>query len=148
MIDTNIKSWLKYFILSFIVFTLIFLGKYSLDLLEKLQNKLFKPLYLQYNLLTFAFCSLIGIVIGFEYFLKEMKKKGRWKANIPKLILVGLPSLCFAFYAFVFVYLLNINGILGRPLEFLLSGNLNLMIVFQVIFGYVIITSFYKELEE
>jgi hypothetical protein len=135
----NNKNWLKYFIFSFTVFTLTFIGKYALDLLEKLQQKLYKPLYLQYNLITFAFCSLIGVAIGMEYFLKEKKAKGRWKVNIPKLVLMGLPSLCFSF---------NINGILGRPLEFLLNSDLNLMIVFQVIFGYVIITSFYKAAEE
>lgn len=83
-----------------------------------------------------------------EHFLKERKMKGRWKVNIAKLVLMGLPSLCFAFYTFIFVRLININGILKRPLLFLLSGNLNLMIIFQVIFGYVIITSFYKAGEE
>lgn len=98
----KIKTWLKYFAYTFIIIAFMYLGEYVLNYLKELGKVTFKLPFYQYDLVTFIFCTAIGFLIGLECFLKEKRKEGRWKINVPKLILMGLPSLYFSLYAFIF----------------------------------------------
>ena len=61
---------------------------------------------------------------------------------------MGLPSLYFSLYAFIFYCSVpSVVNILIQPIVFFLN-NITFMAIFQLLFGYVIITSLYKELEE
>ena len=76
---------------------------------------------------------IFGILIGGTNLISEIKKEGKWKFNIPKFILIGIPSLILSikillYFIFPFKIYLLINPA-----------------VFQIILGFVIITSFYKE---
>ncbi|MHB8128348.1 MAG: hypothetical protein ACYDEX_05080, partial [Mobilitalea sp.] len=64
-----------------------------------------------------------------------------WKINLPKLVLIGLPSLFFSLTYHV--------GYINNPLlhnillKFIILGT-NFIPVFQIVLGYVLITCLYK----
>lgn len=137
----NKKSWLKFFI--YILLVLIIL---------KLGNSIYKAIGVDgpdpfaYNILCIIIYGSIGVILGFECFLRELKKDGKWKVNIPKLILLGLPSLYFSMSTFIYL-----NGVLHTVMPFLSSpiveaarGKMDVISIFQLILGYTIITGFYK----
>lgn len=145
----KINTWLKYFAYTFIIIAIMCLGQYVLVYLKKLREVSFNLYVYETNLITFIFCATIGFLIGLEYFLKEKRKEGRWRINLPKLLLMGLPSLYFSLYAFIFYAPVPfIRNIVTRSIEFFISGNMTLTPIFQLLFGYVVITSLYKVLDE
>src|SRR5690606_209280 len=84
----------------------------------------------------------IGIYLGIPSFFNELKKQGRWRVNIGKLLFIGLPMALLAF----FMYFPMFNQL---P-EFLvkLVANPNTMIYFRlgtIVTGYILITSLIKE---
>jgi hypothetical protein len=80
---------------------------------------------------------------------REKRKEGRWKINVPKLILMGLPSLYFSLYVFIFYsHVPFVRNTLIQPIEFFLRVNMTFMDIFQLLFGYIVITSLYKVPEE
>jgi hypothetical protein len=88
----------------------------------------------------------IGIMLGLEHLIKEIRKDGTWKINLPKIVLVGLPSLYFSFSYFL-VYSNNLQfkqNIITYPLTKLMIYGTGFVSLFQLILGYVVITSFYK----
>ena len=144
----QLRTWLKYLIYTFIIIAFMYLGEYVFIYIKKLREVTFNSSVYQYDLIIFIFYAAIGFLIGLEYFLKEKRKEGRWKINVPKLILMGLPSLYFSLYAFIFYFSVpSVVNILIQPIVFFLN-NITFMAIFQLLFGYVIITSLYKELEE
>ncbi len=87
----------------------------------------------------FIFCFL-GIVFGFEKFISEIKKEGRWHINLPRLLIIGIPSLSIGIYVILYNTFLFIPPFLNLVfVNFILFINL-----MQMILGYTIITSFYK----
>lgn len=142
----KIIAWLKYFLYTFVIISIMYLGQYVLIYLRKLREATFNPYVYETNLITFIFCAIVGFLIGFEYFLKEKRKKGTWKINVPKLLLMGLPSLYFSLYAFIYYFPIPfIRDILSQPIEFFISENMTFTAIFQLLFGYVVITSLYKK---
>jgi hypothetical protein len=87
----------------------------------------------------------IGLIIGVEQFNIERRKDGIWKINYPKMILVGLPSLYFSIASILF-YGNNrfITTVFAYPMTWLLRFGVDHVDVFQIILGYIVITSFYK----
>ncbi|OAA90026.1 hypothetical protein [Clostridium ljungdahlii] len=144
----KIKTWLKYFVYAFIIIAFMYLAGYASIYLKKLQEAFRTNIY-QYGLITFILYAVIGFLIGLEYFLNEKDKNGTWKVNLPKLILIGLPSLYFSSYVFIFYCPVSfIRNVLIQPIEFFLRVNTNLISIFQLLFGYVVITSLYKVSEK
>lgn len=139
------KNWLKYFTYTLTIIAIMCLGQYVLVYLKRLRESSFNPYVYEINLITFIFCAVIGFTIGLEYFLNEKKKEGRWSINLPKLLLMGLPSLYFSLYAFIFYAQVPF---ISRPIEFFISGNMTLTPIFQLLFGYVVITSLYKKMDK
>ncbi|APM40883.1 hypothetical protein [Clostridium kluyveri] len=144
----KLRTWLKYLAYTFVIIAFMYLGEYVLTYLKKSWEVTFNLSVYQYDLITFIFYAAIGFLIGLEYFLKEKRKEGRWKINVSKLILMGLPSLYFSLYAFIFYFSVpSVINILIQPIVFFLS-DITFMAIFQLLFGYVVITSLYKVLEE
>ncbi len=134
---------LKYCMYIFIMCGLVFLKEY---LISKLDYK-FSSSWgadVSYNLLItvpLIFNLFIGMVLGIEHLILEFKKLGSWKINILKLIIVGFPPL---FFSFTYHYAIIDNPFVQTKLLRYTTLGTNFIPVFQIILGYVVITSFYK----
>ena len=94
------------------------------------------------KIFIFQFISynLVGMIFGLEKIFGEMNKIGSWKVNLPRLIVVGLPSFLVGTYIILFINYIFIPQFLN--LNFV---NFALFINFmQMLFGYILVTSFYK----
>ena len=84
-------------------------------------------------------CILLGLLLGKEHFVTEYRKQGNWSVNFVRLIIMGIPFGIFAFY-FVIIYTIPIgvfpSYLANSTLFFEFSG---------LIFGYTLVTSFYKK---
>lgn len=89
---------------------------------------------------------LLGTLLGLEKLLLEMRTEGKWRINLPKVILLGIPSLYFSFGIVVMYYcpIAFIQQTLGYPIQFFLQSEFNFLSIFQIILGYIIVTSFIK----
>jgi hypothetical protein len=88
---------------------------------------------------------VLGLLLGLETFLLETRKEGTWRVNLPKIILLGVPTLYFSLGIFIMYLPLSfIQQTLSYPLQFFLEGSTHFLSIFQVIFGYIVITSFTK----
>jgi hypothetical protein len=91
----------------------------------------------------------IGILIGLHSYIIESKKLGTWKINFRKLIIIGLPSLYFSLnYIWILSGSKFLRDIIAYPLHLLNRFGFGYVSLFQVIFGYLLITSIYKCEEE
>jgi Na+/melibiose symporter-like transporter len=135
----KIKSWLKYFVYIILIFVLLSLKEFFNERLEFNYYRILNITYLLF--IIFIINVFIGLLLGLEHFIEQIKKDGAWRINFPKLILMGLPSLLFSL-----VYLLGFidNQIIQNIYLFFLSMGMNFFTVFQIILGFVVITSFHK----
>lgn len=136
------KSWFIYVIIIILFCILIFIKEYAIRFLALASKSTFGANNLLLITVSFIFNVVIGLNLGIEYFLEERKKVGTWEINLCKLILMGFPSLFFS----LTLYLERINSqfVHNKLLQFASYG-INFIPVFQIIFGYVLITSLYKK---
>lgn len=90
----------------------------------------------------------LGALLGIEHLITERRKTGRWKLNLPKTIFMVIPSL---YLSVTYLLYFTVIGCIYNPLIGLLVSNrygLDIISVSQVLFGYFIITSFYKQSEK
>lgn len=124
------KTWLKYILYITAIFILVFSRQYFTGLAGREFNGLFIIGSMIINM-------LVGALLGVEVLLSEFKKEGSWKANIPKLVLVVIPSLFMASSWFI----LSLKSfVLEIPIS-VFAANMG---IFQLILGYTFITSFHK----
>jgi len=138
------RSWLKYLIYAVLIAAMVMLSAF---IEEKFKRGLMSDW--RYPMACMIISIAIGLLLGGEYLFREMKKEGKWKINLPKIILFGLPALYFSMAVFG----------LGNPLWANMIKHLSYTVcevcgivsywtgyvrIFQVIFGYVVITSLYK----
>jgi hypothetical protein len=103
-----------------------------------------------YFLLSYIIFICIGFVLGLEHLYKQIKKRGKWHCNLPKLLLIGLP----AFYVsltnlIIFSYIDFLNNTIGAPLIYLFqSSGGGYVSLTQIIFGLTLITGFYRDSKE
>lgn len=98
-------------------------------------------------LMQFSCNIAIGVVLGIDHLLLENKKKGRYSINLAKLIMMGLPAL---YLSLTIIVTFSGSTFISETLFYLsnhLVQNSNdfPIILAQVIFGYVVITSIYKK---
>ena len=140
----KIKYWLKYLIFITVILFLIFLREYV--------EKMFTVSYYKYqaNGILYAVISLflgvlIGMFLGLEHLLSERGKGGTWKVHLPKLILIGLPSL---YFSLANLWIISGNQflleIIAYPLFYFMRYGSGYVSLFQIILGYAVITSFFK----
>ncbi|MGF7056532.1 hypothetical protein [Brassicibacter mesophilus] len=141
----NKKFWKRYFIYSILIISIAFIGEFAFRSVRLNFSKTFRFNPYTYNFLAVFLYGAIGVLLGLEYFLQQLKKKGRWKMNLPKLILIGVPALYFSLYSLLYYSPFQFIGqIISIPITFLIEGVSSYLAVFQVILGYVAITSFFK----
>ena len=136
----RVKSWLKYLVYSVLIFLLIFLRENVVNEIE-VYSKTRSPSKIIINIINILNVVVVGVLIGLEQFICEVKKDGRWKINLSKFILVGLPSLYLSFST----VLIFTGSIISYPVLWIWQhGYSSYMPLFQLISGHVIITSFSK----
>jgi hypothetical protein len=137
----KIKSWSKYFIYMCLILIVVFWGQHVFGVYKQNVQKTFNfnPYYP--NVLMIVFYGSIGLLLGLEHLICEIKKEGTWIINLPKIVLMTLPSLYFSLS--IFIYYNNIT-FLSFPIKVLIEDGTNFINAFQIILGYSIITSFYK----
>jgi membrane protease YdiL (CAAX protease family) len=130
------KNWLRYLLyaLIFFIFVITFSSIYNYQhyLLERGGNA-----FSQYLVSTIA-GFLFGLLLGFEHFLKELKKQGKWVFNLPRFLFIGIPSLFFGLYVYIYYS--------GIPFICFLSDLPVQVPIFtsfcQVLFGFMLATNF------
>jgi hypothetical protein len=138
----KIKSWSKYFIYITLLILLILLREYVEKLFSASYYRYEDPAFFYYAGISLLLGVGIGLFLGLEHFIREHGKEGTWKINLPKLILVGLPSLFFSLSNILFFSDSQfVREIITYPLLSLFRHSLNYISIFQIILGYVIITS-------
>lgn len=137
------KSWAMYLLYFIFIFGVVYGTQYLFTVLRS-DYKIWSYYGIR---MMFLFYLCIGILLGLEHLLYETKKDGVWKINIPKLIVVAIPSLYFSL-AFFLYYNSNqfVQNILAYPAGILMRGGdyLTSVSAFQILLGYSIISSFYK----
>ncbi len=138
----KLKSWLKYLIYIALIFFIIALREHVEKLLSDSYYRQESTMFF-YLVISLLLGVCIGLLLGLEYLLGELRKKGIWKINFPKLILVGLPSLYFSLTNICFLSGSQfLRDIIAYPLHYLMRYGLGYVSLFQMVLGYVIITSF------
>ncbi|MBU3102031.1 hypothetical protein KPL44_22575 [Clostridium sp. DSM 17811] len=77
------KSWLKYFFIILIILFIVFSGQHILDGINRNAQETYNTHpYLQ-NILMIIFYGGIGLLLGLEHLIHEIKKEGTWIMNCP-----------------------------------------------------------------
>jgi hypothetical protein len=141
----KIKSWSKYLIYIILICLLIILREYIEKQYTHAYYRLENSAILSYVLISLLLGMCVGLFLGLEHFMKEFRKAGMWKINVPRLIIIGLPSLYFSLTK---VWMISgsqlIHEVTTYPLFFLFGLDAGHVTLFQIIVGYVAITSFFK----
>ncbi len=142
------KQWIKHVIYLVFLVMLVLIRLHFMKLAKAYSNETFR---INYYFLAVIFLTniLLGILLGVEHLIREMKAKGTWKINFPKLILLGVPALYFSIANFA-VYSQNtlVQYIFVFPLRIFLIYDMSILYIFQLIFGYIVITSFCKRIRK
>jgi len=86
----------------------------------------------------------IGLLIAIPLFVHETRKKGKWKFDWIKFISIGIPALYLAVFHLVYYTNPTLSQFYPRILAFT-NPNM-LMILGGIVFGYLVLTSLYKEI--
>jgi len=137
------NHWLSYFVYSVVLLSYIFFSNKIFHVLNEQRKNTFELVPgLIWSTVIFV---ILGVLLGVEKFILERRKEGHWEVNLPKAILLGIPSLYLAFGVFLnYLPFEFANQTLTYPIRFFLESNSSFWAIFQVIFGYVVITSFDK----
>lgn len=137
---------MKYLILISLLFVIIFGGQNVLESMKQNVEVTYNYNFYFQTIVMFVFYVVIGLVIGLDRLILEIRKEGVWAINIPKIVLMGLPALYFSLGIFLFSSSNTfVNAVLGYPINMLFKTGTNFIPIFQLIFGYTIITAVYKK---
>lgn len=98
----KLKDWIMHLIYSVLILFIILLKGYVGDLLSANFKQEFRVNYF-YLLLSILVGICLGLVLGIEHLIRETRKAGKWRINLPKLLLIGFPSL-YCSLSLVFFY--------------------------------------------
>lgn len=135
---------IKYLIYATLIFLMIILKDYVTGLFNTYAKRNFSVNY-SYLIISLLIGISIGLLLGLEHFIIEIKKEGKMKLNLPKLILIGLPTL-YTSLGFLLIYsgIPFLQNIVAYPLIYLSRYGSGCVPISQLILGYIVITSFYK----
>ncbi len=141
------RKWIRYLLMTLlIIFVSVLLGYTG----NRIQASYYRfEFNYGYLLIDFLLGISLGLILGFEHLITEKRKTGIWRINYPKLLLVGLTALYFSISGLL-IYGSNqtIMRILAYPFAWLIRFGIAPTNIFQLILGYIIITSFYKYNEQ
>lgn len=143
------KNLVKYLAYILLIFGLLYLDSYILRQKAVYQKETF-DVGLAYILMSMIIKIGVGAVLGLDYIFSEIKKVGSWKINLPKMILMVIPSLYFSMSFFAMYRFVEnpIYKILVYPMFIFFENDSSFIIVSQLMLGYLFITSFYKQSKE
>ncbi len=134
------RSWYKYLLYIVLISVAVILKGFVEDIFQKQVKETYQPeIYMP--IFSALVTQMIGIAMGLEFFYKQLRMEGKWRINRFRLIILGLPSLYLGL-TYVIAFLPG-TKILYQPV-YELFGNVSFITVFQILFGYVFITSFEK----
>lgn len=139
-------KWLFSFIKAVVIFAAI-LGFALIHHFYSLTTRSAGDSWLTFNvilLLYFAF----GLLLGLENLITEILKKGKWRINLSRLILLGLPSLFLGLYFNLYYTTIPFLKFFSRYLPAFFLQSTVCMQLSILLFGYVILTSFRRESQE
>lgn len=132
----KIREWLKNIIYILLILILFWIGvKLRSNYFQEVKMT-FKHNYLFVSLVNFIFFGGIGFILGLDKLIKELKKDGEIKVNIPRLVVLGIPILILSI-----PYILLI---MGAQIPAYFEPHLSL--IFSVALGNIIATSINKEI--
>ncbi len=140
------KKSIKYLFFTILIFFVI-LFKGHIEQLNRLYFEKAFNLNFFYLVINLLISMSIGVIFGLKHIMREVRKEGKWVVDFPKLIVIGCPLLFISLYH-IWIYCdvqFSMNILvygLGRLSIFGLSASS--VSLFQLIFGYIAITSFYK----
>jgi hypothetical protein len=137
-------SWLKYFVYLLLIVLILWVQGVVQTVYQNDYSKTYQMNYVLYALYV-SMPVIVGAVIGLEALIRERAKAGKWKLNLPKLILIVLPSL-YA-YSFYFIVLLNnetIYNIFIDPFIKFFGNSAAFITILQLLLGYSLITIMHK----
>lgn len=132
-----------------LILIMVYGGNHSLNNILNQQQYTFVMRPHMINFIMLLTYGGVGLVLGGETLFAEIKKQGKWKLNIPKVIFFGLPSIFFSFSLDIFVIFNGFTGIsiLDKLIMALYSDRICIAIA-QLVFGYTLATCLYKEIKE
>jgi len=142
----KIRKSLKYLTYTILIFFLIFFRGH-IEQLNRLYFDREFDLNKSYLIINFLISISLGIFIGLRHTMNEVRKNGKWQVDFSKLIIIGFPLL------FISLYHIWIYGDIQILKDIIVYGLGSLRIfglstssvsLFQVILGYIIVTSFHK----
>ena len=140
----KLKSWLKYFVYALAILVFLFLDSLIFQRIRIIQNLTCSISYALLSV-TILINMMLGALLGVEHLITEKKKTGLWKLNLPKIIFLVFPSL---YVSLTYLLYFTVIGFIYNPFIGLLTSNrysLDIISISQVLFGYFITTSFYKQ---
>lgn len=130
----KINNWLKYFIYLLLIVTLSWMGitilsNYHAEVQRSYNANIFLIMFV--NLIFFGG---IGVVLGLDNFILQLKIKGQWRVNIPKLIILGLPSLILSTPYLWFILLPSATQFMNA-----------ICLISNIVLGYILVSSIIRE---
>ena len=145
IINKKLKRFLIFFAYSiFVIFIVIQVGNYGL-VLRRGASATFKmfPVIIYYAITPIFY----GLLLAIPYFIHETRKKGKLKFDWIKFLAIGIPSLYLVFFHLIYFFIPSLAQYI-YPHRFVLLDS-NIIIAFGgIVFGYLILTSLYKEVSE
>ncbi|KHE72805.1 hypothetical protein [Halobacillus sp. BBL2006] len=119
--------------------TLIFFYMYMASILNRYLQDMANLTFQVYTYVTFNQLAYIpiGFILGFRCWNEQRKREGSWKLDKIRISIIGIPSL----YFLLIPYMIKVEPLF--PLIMITNSSLSAAI--QVVFGYILVTSFYKE---
>lgn len=141
------RAFFKYMFYILIIFGLMQLYGFISNEFQFDYSRHYKP-NISYLVIMLLINLMIGLILGFGHFLRQMKHDGRWKINLLKLFLVGVPSLFFSLNPILMILNIKyISNACNNIMVYVFHNTSDYITIFQLILGYVIITSFYRKNE-
>ena len=144
------RLWLRYFACAVLIAAMVILSAYIEEKFKRGRMSDWR-----YPMVCMLICLTIGLLLGGEYLWKEIKKGGNWRIDFPKIIIFGLPALYFSLANFEFALHNPLWANMIKQVSYtvcqvcgIVSYWTGYVRIFQVILGYVVITSFYKRTKD
>lgn len=134
MVKIKNNSWLKNSIYLILIVFLFWGGTVLLSNNLEDAKITFKNNVIFMTLINFIFFGGIGVILGLDNLIIQLEKKGKVKFNIPRLIVLGVPSLIML-NPFIWI------NLIPSALSFLNS----IWLISSLILGYTIVSSLIKE---
>lgn len=130
----KINKWFKNIIYLFLIVILFYGGTTIISNIIKGAQMTYEINFNFITLTYFIFFGGIGIVLGLDNFIKELKKEGKLRLDISRIMIFGLPCLIFSIPKLQYI-------LPPTTLQFVDS----IYLVSSIILGYTLICSLVKE---